>query len=90
MTKDGKDEEMIYGLTIDERDALRDGLNSLPDTMPPRAVWRDLGDQRVDVAAVGDHVRPNDDHEPTGRQEGVRRPGIWVAAWRPRSSSVRS
>ena len=40
MTEDGKDkDDMIYGLTADERDALREGLNALPDTMPPRAVW---------------------------------------------------
>ena len=45
MTKDAKDEEMIYGLTADERDALRDGLNSLPGTMPPRAVWHRIREQ---------------------------------------------
>jgi hypothetical protein len=45
MTNDVKDEEMIYGLTVDERDALRDGLNSLPDTMPPRAVWHRIREQ---------------------------------------------
>ena len=45
MTNDVKDEEMIYGLTADERDALRDGLNSLPDTMPPRAVWHRIREQ---------------------------------------------
>jgi hypothetical protein len=39
MTKDAKDEEMICGLTADERDTLRAGLLGLPDTMPPRAVW---------------------------------------------------
>jgi hypothetical protein len=45
MTKDVKDEEMIYGLTADERDALLDGLHSLPDTMPPRAVWHRIREQ---------------------------------------------
>jgi len=45
MTKDVKDEEMIYGLTVDERDALRDGLRGLPDTMPPRAVWHRIREQ---------------------------------------------
>ncbi len=34
-----QDEEMASGLTIDQRDALRDMLSDLPDTMPPRAVW---------------------------------------------------
>ena len=45
MTKDGKDEEMIDGLTVDDRDALRDGLRGLPDTMPPRAVWHRIREQ---------------------------------------------
>ena len=40
MSRDEKDEEMIYGLTMDERDVLRDSLAALPETMPPRVVWR--------------------------------------------------
>ena len=45
MTKDTKDEEMICGLTADERSTLREGLRSLPDTMPPRAVWHRIREQ---------------------------------------------
>ena len=45
MTKDVKDEEMICGLTADERDVLRQGLLGLPDTMPPRAVWHRIREQ---------------------------------------------
>ncbi len=45
MTKDAKDEEMICGLTADERDTLRQGLRDLPDTMPPRAVWHRIREQ---------------------------------------------
>ena len=45
MTKDAKDEEMICGLTADERNVLRDGLRGLPDTMPPRAVWHRIREQ---------------------------------------------
>ena len=45
MTQDAKDEEMICGLTVDERDALRAGLFGLPDTMPPRAVWHRIREQ---------------------------------------------
>ena len=45
MTQDAKDEEMICGLTADERDALRAGLLGLPDTMPPRAVWHRIREQ---------------------------------------------
>jgi hypothetical protein len=44
-TKDTRDKEMIYGLTADERDALLEGLNALPDTMPPRAVWHRIREQ---------------------------------------------
>jgi hypothetical protein len=36
---------MIYGLTADERSALRAGLHALPDTMPPRAVWHRIREQ---------------------------------------------
>ncbi len=45
MSGDRKDEEMIYGLTADERDALHEGLNSLPDTPPPRALWERIREQ---------------------------------------------
>ena len=46
MAKDGKDkDEMIYGLTANERDALREGLSALPDTVPPRAVWHRIREQ---------------------------------------------
>ena len=45
MTSEEKDEEMICGLTADERVALRQGLNELPDTMPPRAVWQRVREQ---------------------------------------------
>jgi len=45
MSRDEKDEEMIYALTVDERDALRQGLYALPETMPPRAVWHRIREQ---------------------------------------------
>ncbi len=45
MGNDGKDEEMICGLTIDERNILLRGLDELPDTMPPRIVWNRIREQ---------------------------------------------
>jgi hypothetical protein len=39
MTNATKDDEMICGLTADERDVLQAGLKELTDTMPPRIVW---------------------------------------------------
>lgn len=45
MSGDRKEEEMIYGLTADERDALHEGLNSLPDTPPPRMLWARIREQ---------------------------------------------
>ncbi|MDJ0909935.1 MAG: hypothetical protein QNI99_12125 [Woeseiaceae bacterium] len=45
MGGDRKEEEMIYGLTADERDALHEGLNSLPDTPPPRMLWERIREQ---------------------------------------------
>ena len=45
MSRDEKDEEMIYGLSMDERHVMRDSLAALPETMPPRAVWRRIKEQ---------------------------------------------
>jgi len=45
MSQDEKDEEMICALTADERDVLLRGLNELPETMPPRAVWHRIREQ---------------------------------------------
>ena len=36
---------MICALTADEQNALRAGLAALPDTMPPRDVWRRIREQ---------------------------------------------
>jgi hypothetical protein len=40
-----EDEQMICALTADEHVALREGLRSLPDTMPPRSVWLRIREQ---------------------------------------------
>lgn len=45
MSRDKKDEEMIYALTADERSVLLTGLDELPETMPPRAVWHRIREQ---------------------------------------------
>ncbi len=45
MAVERTDEDMIYGLTINEREALQQGLRELPDTMPPRDVWRRIREQ---------------------------------------------
>jgi hypothetical protein len=45
MSQDEKDDEMICALTADERDVLLRGLNGLPETMPPRAVWHRIREQ---------------------------------------------
>ena len=45
MSSDRKDEEMICGLTADERDSLQLELKKLPDVMPPRAVWQRIREQ---------------------------------------------
>ena len=63
MANDAKDEEMICGLTADERDALRAGLLGLPDTMPPRAVWHRIREQAEAEGLI---------HTPV-----ARRPSTW-------------
>jgi hypothetical protein len=45
MSNKTEDEEMICGLTIDERDDLLRGLQDLPATMPPRIVWNRIREQ---------------------------------------------
>ncbi len=45
MSGNKKEDEMICALTADERVALQAGLNALPDTMPPRAVWHRIREQ---------------------------------------------
>ena len=63
MTRDGKDKEMICGLTADERDGLREGLNALPDTMPPRAVWHRIREQAEAEGLI--------------RRPAAKRPATW-------------
>jgi hypothetical protein len=45
MSSDKKDEEMICGLTADERELLQTELRALPDAMPARAVWQRIREQ---------------------------------------------
>jgi hypothetical protein len=45
MSNEGKDEEMICGLTLDERNILLRGLDELAETMPPRIVWNRIREQ---------------------------------------------
>jgi hypothetical protein len=45
MSGNKKDDEMICALTAEEHAALRSGLGALPDTMPPREVWRRIREQ---------------------------------------------
>ena len=45
MKHEQEEDEMICGLTVDERDVLLRGLNDLPDTMPPRIVWDRIREQ---------------------------------------------
>ena len=45
MSGNKKDDEMICALTAEEHAALRSRLGALPDTMPPREVWRRIREQ---------------------------------------------
>ena len=55
---DGKEEAMIAGMTAGEHDALRAGLRSLPDTMPPRAVWERIREQAEAEGLFAETRRP--------------------------------
>jgi len=63
MSNNEKDDEMICGLTADERDLLQLGLTELPDALPPRAVWL--------------RVREQAEAEGLLRQRPMRRPMTW-------------
>ena len=43
--RNGEDDEMICALTEDEYAVLRRGLDALPQTLPPRAVWHRIREQ---------------------------------------------
>ena len=53
MSSDEKDEEMICGLTADERDLLQRELLALPDVMPPREVWHRIREQAEAEGLIG-------------------------------------
>ena len=40
MAEESRDEDMIHGLTLDQRETLAAGLDRLPDAPPSRDVWR--------------------------------------------------
>jgi hypothetical protein len=65
MAGDRKEDEMIYGLTMDERDALQQGLRRLPETPPPRVVW--------------DRIRAQAEAEGLIKRSLTRRPSTWYA-----------
>ena len=64
MSNEEKDEEMICGLTVDERDILLRELNDLPDTMPPRIVWNRIREQAEAQGLI--------------RTTAVQRPSTWL------------
>ncbi len=64
MSNKGKDEEMICGLTVDERDLLLRELNDLPETMPPRIVWNRIREQAAAEGLI--------------RTTAMQRPSNWL------------
>ena len=74
MTSVTEDDEMICGLTADERDVLQRGLNALTDTMPPRIVW--------------DRIRQQAAAEGLIRSTTTRRPATWFGGFAIAASVV--
>jgi len=71
MSSEVKDEEMICGLTANEREVLQKGLNELPQTMPPRVIWHRIREQ----AAAEGLLRP-----PVSRRLSTWYGGVGIAA----------
>jgi len=71
MSDDRKDDEMICALTAEEHAALQNGLRALPDTMPPRVVWRRI----VEQAEAEGLAR-----QPFAHRRSTRYAGLGVAA----------
>ncbi|MGI9220097.1 MAG: hypothetical protein ACR2QS_03565 [Woeseiaceae bacterium] len=67
MKSDKEEDEMICGLTVDERDTLLQGLNALPDTMPPRIVWNRIRAQAEAEGLISNPVQKR----PTGWMGGL-------------------
>ncbi len=64
MSNKGMDEEMICGLTVDQRDLLLRELNDLPETMPPRIVWNRIREQAAAEGLI--------------RTTAMQRPSNWL------------
>ncbi len=67
MPDETKDEEMICGLTANERDVLLRGLDEIPETMPPRAVWNRIREQAQAEGLI--------------RTTATQRPSTWFAGF---------
>ncbi len=65
MAEESQDEDMIYGLTMDQRETLAAGLERLPDAPPPRDVWL--------------RIRRQAEAEGLLRKPMVRRVSTWTA-----------
>ncbi len=71
MTDLTKDDEMIYGLTADERYLLQQELSALTDTMPPRVVWDRIVRQATAEGLI---------HDPFARRRSTWFGGFAIAA----------
>ncbi len=67
MASTTQDDEMICGLTADERHVLLQGLDGLVDTMPPRIVW--------------DRIRAQASAEGLIRATAAQRPSTWFGGF---------
>ncbi len=56
MSGNKKDDEMICALTADEQAVLQRELNALPDTMPPRMIWRRIREQAEAEGLIRERV----------------------------------
>ena len=89
MSANDKDDDMIYGLTADERDRLQSGLASLPETMPPRAVWERIREQGEAEGLLKKPVATHSWYLPSGLAAAIVT-AVILFAWSPGQTPIQN
>lgn len=89
MSANDKDEDMIYGLTADERDLLQSGLRCLGETMPPRAVWERIREQGEAEGLLKKPAATHSWYLPSGLAAAIVT-AVVLFAWSPEQQPIQN